>query len=77
MAEDVVSLTNGSLDGGTLAALLEASVAINSTLDLEDALQAIAQSAAGVLDAQASSVLLLDRTRSKLMFKAAVGEIAT
>ena len=77
MAEDVVSLTNGSLDGGTLAALLEASVAINSTLDLGDALQAIAQSAAGVLDAQASSVLLLDRTRSKLMFKAAVGEIAT
>jgi Nif-specific regulatory protein len=77
MPKDAVSLTNGSLDGDTLAALLEASVAINSTLDLEDVLQAIAQSAANVLDAQASSVLLLDRPRNKLVFKAAVGEIAT
>ena len=52
MAEDAVSLTNASLDGGSLTALLEASVAINSTLDLEDVLQAIARSAADVLDAE-------------------------
>ena len=77
MAEDAVSLTNASLDGGSLTALLEASVAINSTLDLEDVLQAIARSAADVLDAEASSVLLLDGRRNKLVFKAAVGEIAT
>jgi Nif-specific regulatory protein len=76
MAEDAALLANGSLDEGALAALLEASVAINSTLDLEDVLQAIARSAADVLDARASSVLLLDRVSNKLVFKAAVGEVA-
>ncbi len=77
MAEDSVSLTDGSIDGNTLAVLLEASVAINSTLELEDVLQAIARSAAEVLGAQASSVMLLDRAHNKLVFKAAVGEAAT
>jgi Nif-specific regulatory protein len=70
------SLATGSIDGGTLATLLEASVAINSTLDLQNVLQAIAESAAQVLDAQASSVMLLDRPRRKLVFKATVGAIA-
>jgi Nif-specific regulatory protein len=76
MAAKAVSLTSGPIDGSTLAALLEASAAINSTLDLENVLQAIAQSAADVLNAQASSVMLLDRPRNKLVFKATVGEIA-
>ncbi len=76
MADKTVSLATGSIDGGTLAALLEASVAINSTLDFQNVLQAIAESAADVLDAQASSVMLLDRARRKLVFKATVGAIA-
>jgi len=74
MADDAGSLINDSIDGGALAALLEASVAINSILNLEGVLQAIAQSAAEVLEAEASSVLMLDHARNKLTFKAAVGE---
>ncbi len=76
MAESGNPITSGSIDGPTLAALLEAAAKINSSLDLEKALQAIAQSAARVLDAQASSVLLLDRVRNKLVFKATVGATA-
>jgi len=76
MADTTVPLTTGAIDGSTLAALLEASVTINSTLDLENVLQAIAESAAEVLNAQASSVILLDRKRNKLIFKATVGSTA-
>lgn len=74
MVEESLSFVDQSMDGGTLAALLEASVAINSTLELQDVLQAIAQSAANVLEAEASSVMLLDHRRNKLVFKAAFGE---
>ncbi len=60
----------------TLSALVEASAAINSSLDLQHTLQAIARMAASVMQAEASSVLLLDRARNKLIFKAAVGDRA-
>jgi len=76
MDENTIALKAGTVGGDALAALLEASVAINSTLDLQSVLQAIAQSSAAVLDAQASSVMLLDRPRNKLVFKAAVGRVA-
>lgn len=56
-----------------LTALLAASTTINASLDLAKTLQAIARSAADVLEAEASSVLLLDKARAKLIFKAAVG----
>ncbi len=58
-----------------LAALAEASAAINSTLDLETVLAQIARSAAAVIQAEAASVLTLDRRRGKLVFAAAVGEL--
>ncbi len=57
-----------------LAALAEASAAINSSLDLDAVLGQIARSAAAVLRAEASSVLILDPRRSKLIFAAACGE---
>jgi Nif-specific regulatory protein len=57
----------------TLSALVEASSAINSTLDVQRVLDRIAHFAATVIQAQASSVLLLDRLRNKLVFAAAVG----
>jgi Nif-specific regulatory protein len=73
-------VTNASaarrIDEGALEALLEASTVINGTLDLNGVLQAIAQKACDVLHAEASSVILLDKTRSKLVFRAAVGEAA-
>ncbi len=56
-----------------MSALIEASTAINSSLDLQATLSAIARSAAMVMHAEASSVLLLDRRRNKLIFRASVG----
>ncbi len=73
MSEPVVALANVRISEETLASLLEASAAINASLDLRATLQAIARTAAEVLDAEASCVLLLDRRRSKLVFAAAHG----
>jgi Nif-specific regulatory protein len=63
-----------SLPPQTLTALAEASAAINSTLELDVVLNQIARSAAAVMRAEASSVLMLDRRRNTLVFAAAVGE---
>jgi len=63
-----------NLSPEALSALIEASAVINSSLDLQEVLQAIARSAAVVLRSEASSVLLLDRRRNKLVFRAAVGD---
>jgi Nif-specific regulatory protein len=60
----------------TLQALLAASAAITRSLELHAVLEAIAASAADVLEAEASSVLLIDRPRGKLVFRAAVGAAA-
>jgi len=61
----------------TLSALVEASAAINATLDLEAVLQAIVRTAAVVLRSEASSVMMLDTRRNRLVFKAAVGDRGT
>ncbi len=58
----------------TVTALVEASATINASLKLNDALQAIARTAAAVLRSEASSVMLLDKRRNKLVFMAAVGD---
>ncbi len=73
MSESPVAIKSGSIGEEALRALLEASATMNRSLDLQEVLQAIAQGAADVLAAEASSVLLLDRPRKKLVFKAAVG----
>jgi len=52
----------------TVTALVEATTAINASLDLNDVLQAVAQTAAVVLRSEASSVLILDQRRNKLVF---------
>jgi len=54
--------------------LAEASANINSTLDLKTVLDNIAESAAKVMNAEAGSVLIHDRPRSKLVFVSATGE---
>jgi Nif-specific regulatory protein len=69
--------TNSSYRGlspRAASTLVEASAAINASLDLGDVLQAIAHKAAAVLQSEASSVLLLDKRRKKLVFMAAVGD---
>jgi len=60
----------------TLASLVEASAAINAGNDLDDTLQAIANAAAAVMKAEASSVIMLDRARGKQVFRATVGDRA-
>ncbi|HUU85969.1 MAG TPA: sigma 54-interacting transcriptional regulator [Phycisphaerae bacterium] len=69
-----MKLSESNLPRSSLAALTEASAAINSSLEPSVVLAAIARSAAEVMQAEASSVLLLDRRRKKLVFAAAVGD---
>ena len=71
-----MNLTSQSFSPKTLGALAEASAAINSTLELDVVLGQIARSAAAVMRAEASSVLMLDRRRNRLIFAAAAGEQA-
>ena len=71
-----MALQPDKLERSTLTALVEASAAINSSLDLRKVLDAIAQSAADVMHAEAGSVLLFDKRRNKLVFLAATGESA-
>ncbi len=68
MSEDVPSL-----DRRTLLALLEASRALIAEPELNEVLQRVVEQAATVLDAEASSVLLLDESRDQLVFRAATG----
>jgi len=58
----------------TLASLVDASAAINSAEDLDETLSAIAAAAAAVMRTEAASVIMLDRARSKQVFRAAVGD---
>lgn len=67
------SATPASLDRKTLLALVEASRIINYDLNLDEVLQQVAEQAAVVLDAEGSSVLLLDTARDELIFKIVVG----
>ncbi len=69
-----VSHSYRGLSPRTVSALVDASAAINASLNLGEVLQAIAQTAAAVLRSEASSVLLLDQRRAKLVFCAAVGD---
>ncbi len=69
-----MDLASHSFSTETLSALAEASAAINSTLELDVVLDQIARSAATVMRAEASSVLMFDRRCNKLIFAAAVGE---
>ncbi|UCG32493.1 MAG: sigma 54-interacting transcriptional regulator [Phycisphaerales bacterium] len=73
---ETVSIDSEGLDRRVLGALVEASAAINRSLDLSATLSAIAQMAARVMGAEASSVLILEPTRQKLVFMAAYGEVA-
>lgn len=67
-------LHNNALPVEVLRALVEASAAINRSLELELTLRVIAEHAAEVMHAEACTVLLLDRQRHKLLFKAATGQ---
>lgn len=56
-----------------LARLVEISVTLNSTLDLDRLLQFIIQSAADLVESEAASILLFDERTQRLYFAAATG----
>jgi len=56
-----------------LARLVELSVTLNSTLDLDALLQLITATATELLDCEAASILLYDERQSRLYFAAATG----
>jgi len=56
-----------------MSALMEASVIINSTRNLEELLKIIMQSAEKVMQAEASSVFLIDSENNELFFEIATG----
>lgn len=62
-----------TLDRKTLLALVEASRAVNSGLDLEAVFSLLVRSAAEVLRAQGASVLMVSDAGEELIFRAAVG----
>lgn len=56
-----------------LERLVEVSLILNSTQNLEDLLQSIIKTATEILDCEAASILLYDEKRSRLFFAAATG----
>jgi GAF domain-containing protein len=54
--------------------LVEASVRLNSLLNLPELLQAIMQTASEMMEAETSSILVLDEDRQELVFAVATGE---
>ncbi len=56
-----------------MARLIEVSVTLNSTLNLDDLLRFIIRTATEILDCKSVSILLYDETRDKLIFAAATG----
>lgn len=57
-------------------ALVDASVSLNSLLSLPELLAAIMKTATGLMDAETSSILLLDEAKNELTFEVATGDPA-
>lgn len=56
-----------------LERLVEVSLILNSTQNLEDLLHSIIRTATKILDCEAASILLFDEKRNRLFFAAATG----
>lgn len=56
-----------------LERLVEVSLTLNSTQNLDELLQFIIQTATEILDCEAASILLYDEKRNRLFFAAATG----
>lgn len=62
-----------SMEARQLARLMEVSLTLNSTLNLDDLLQYIIKTAVDVLNCEAASLLLYDEKRNRLFFAASTG----
>ncbi len=69
----MVNSQPSSLEAKQLARLMEVSLTLNSTLNIDDLLQYIIKTAAELLDCEAASLLLYDEKRNRLFFAAATG----
>ena len=65
---------NGHDEVGALRRIIEITALLNSTLNLDELLQLIMSSAADLLDAETSSLLLLDEEANDLVIHTATGE---
>jgi len=59
----------------TLSSLIEVSILVNSSLNLDEVLQLVMQKAQTVMNAEASAVMLLNEDTGYLEFEAAFGEV--
>jgi len=62
-----------SIEARQLARLMEVSLTLNSTLDLDDLLQYIIKCATEILNCETASLLLYDEKRNRLFFAASTG----
>ena len=71
----IVTNTLEELEGRNrwLSRLVELSVTLNSTLDLDALLQLVTATASELLDCEAASILLYDEKQARLYFAAATG----
>jgi K+-sensing histidine kinase KdpD len=65
--------TPASLESKQLARLMEVSLTLNSTLNLDEILNHLLASASDMLDCEAASILLYDEKRNRLIFAASTG----
>jgi signal transduction histidine kinase len=69
----MINPQTSSQEARQLAHLMEVSLTLNSTLNLDELLQYIIKTATEVLDCEAASLLLFDEKRNRLFFAAATG----
>jgi signal transduction histidine kinase len=65
--------TSASLESKQLARLMEVSLTLNSTLNLEELLDSLISAATDILECEAASILLYDEKRNRLFFAASSG----
>lgn len=65
--------TAASLESKQLARLMEVSLTLNSTLNLEELLDSLIKAATDILGCEAASILLYDEKRNRLFFAASSG----
>ncbi len=61
----------------TLSSLIEVSIIVNSTLDLDSVLSLVMEKAQAVMEAEASSVMLINEKTGMLEWEVALGEVGT
>jgi signal transduction histidine kinase len=69
----MITPQSSSQEAKQLAHLMEVSLTLNSTLNIDELLQYIIRTAADVLDCEAASLLLYDEKRNRLFFAASSG----